>query len=150
MIASFRDKLIKNVINSLHVGTIEIYGETVEEMIWEQLNELNSYDVKPSLLLRMEKSAKAQCTRFGSKLCFLSTVDPHCSWVLEKELHTCFCDFQAEWWLQSLQVAFLSSLLIFPHTWDKWINWLSKYHLELLYHAAGVQEIRVDDFGWQF
>lgn len=49
----------KNVINSLHVGTIEIYGETVEEMIWEQLNELNSYDVEPSLLLRIEKECKS-------------------------------------------------------------------------------------------
>lgn len=48
-------------------------------MIGERLNELNSYDVEPSLLLRMEKNAEAQCNRFGSKLCFLSTVDLYCS-----------------------------------------------------------------------
>ena len=86
----------------MHVGTIEIYGETVVETIWEQLNEFSSYDVEPSLLLRMEKNVKAQRNRFGSKLCFLSTVDPYCSWVLEKDLHTCFCYSHAEWWLQSL------------------------------------------------
>lgn len=33
LIASFKDGLKKNVINYLHVGTIEIYGKTVEEMI---------------------------------------------------------------------------------------------------------------------
>lgn len=57
LIASFKDGLKKSVINSLRAGTIEIYGKTVEEMIGEQLNELNSYDVEPSLSLRMEKSA---------------------------------------------------------------------------------------------
>lgn len=33
LIVSFKDRLRKNVINSPHVGTIEIYGETVGERI---------------------------------------------------------------------------------------------------------------------